>query len=147
MEHPPLRSGPALAGADRRRHGLPLPLEAEDGLLTAEDETAPRLHATCDTGMGSARAGEGVFGPRRAFVVAGVHTLVIRPWSIPDARTRERMEHFYRPLREGAPRADALREARLAARERHPNPWFRSTFTCQGDPGPFPAVLLPWRGR
>jgi hypothetical protein len=53
------------------------------------------------------------------------------------------MEHFYRLLREGAPRADALREARLA----HPDPWFPGAFSCQGDPGRLPAVLLPRRGR
>jgi CHAT domain-containing protein len=147
-ENPLLRSGLALAGANRWLRGLPLPPDAEDGLLTAEDVTALDLHATelvvlsaCDTGMGSARVGEGVFGLRRAFVVAGVRTLVTSLWSVPDEQTRALMQHFYGRLRAGAPRAEALREAQLAIRARHPDPWYWGAFICQGDPGPLPAAV------
>ncbi len=84
-EDPMLRSGLALAGANTwLQHGSPPP-RAEDGLLTAEDVTGLDLRGTelvvlsaCDTGLGEVHAGEGVFGLRRAFVLAGVKTLVMR---------------------------------------------------------------------
>lgn len=149
VESPLLRSGLALAGANRWLRGLPLPPGAEDGLLTAEDVATLDLHGTelvvlsaCDTGVGRARVGEGVFGLRRAFVLAGARTLVLSLWSVPDAQTRALMEDFYRRLLAGEPRSEALREARMAMRNTHPEPWAWGAFICQGDPGPLPAPVL-----
>jgi CHAT domain-containing protein len=73
-----LRSGLALSGANTwlRRGGLPP--AAENGLLTAEDVTGLDLSATelvvlsaCETGLGEVQIGEGVFGLRRSFALAG----------------------------------------------------------------------------
>ena len=51
--------------------------------------------------------GEGVFGLRRAFVVAGAKTLVMSLWKVPDERTRELMEGFYARLLSGRGRAES----------------------------------------
>ena len=82
-ENPLLLSGLALAGANRRAEAGP---RDEDGILTAEEVTSLNLDgvewavlSACDTGLGQVRIGEGVFGLRRAFQVAGVHTVIIEP--------------------------------------------------------------------
>jgi tetratricopeptide (TPR) repeat protein/CHAT domain-containing protein len=145
VENPLLRSGLALAGANTWNRGGSLPPEAEDGLLTAEDVSSMDLLGTelvvlsaCETGLGKVRVGEGVFGLRRAFVVAGARTLVMSLWKIPDPHTQELMEEFYSHLLEGQSRVDALRATQLTMREKYPQPFYWGAFICQGDPAPLP---------
>jgi CHAT domain-containing protein len=141
-----LRSGLALAGANTWNQGGSLPPEAEDGLLTAEDVSGMDLLDTqlvvlsaCETGLGEVQIGEGVFGLRRTFVLAGTRTLVMSLWKVPDAHTQELMGEFYHRLLEGQPRADALRAAQLAIKGKYPHPFYWGAFICQGDPGSLPA--------
>jgi CHAT domain-containing protein len=147
MENPMLRSGLALAGANTWLKAGNLPEEAEDGLLTAEDVTGLDLLATelvvlsaCETGLGQVHVGEGVFGLRRAFVLAGAKTLVMSLWKVPDEPTRELMEDFYRRLLAGEGRAEALRQAQLAMKAKYPEPFYWGAFICQGDPSPLGTV-------
>jgi CHAT domain-containing protein len=149
LENPLLRSGLALAGANTWLARGELPEEAEDGLLTAEDVTGMDLLATelavlsaCETGLGEVHVGEGVYGLRRAFVLAGVKTLVMSLWKVPDQQTQELMENFYQRLLKGQPRAEALRKAQLAIRERYPNPLYWGAFVSQGNPAPLPQHLV-----
>ena len=115
MENPLLRSGLVLAGANTWLSRKQLPDEAEDGLLTAEDVSGLDLLGTelvvlsaCDTGLGAVQIGEGVFGLRRAFVLAGSQTLVMSMWKVPDHETQQLMVDFYRRILVGEPRAEAL---------------------------------------
>jgi CHAT domain-containing protein/tetratricopeptide (TPR) repeat protein len=147
IENPMLRSGLALAGANTWLKAGNPPEEAEDGLLTAEDVTGLDLLATelvvlsaCETGLGQVHVGEGVFGLRRAFVLAGAKTLVMSLWKVPDEPTRELMEDFYRRLLAGQGRAEALREAQLALKMKYPEPFYWGAFICQGDPSPLSMV-------
>jgi CHAT domain-containing protein len=147
MENPMLRSGLALAGANTWFKAGNPPEEAEDGLLTAEDVTGLDLLATelvvlsaCETGLGQVHVGEGVFGLRRAFVLAGAKTLVMSLWKVPDEPTRELMEDFYGRLLTGQGRAEALRAAQLAMKAKYPDPYYWGAFICQGDPSPLGAV-------
>jgi tetratricopeptide (TPR) repeat protein len=149
-ENPMLRSGLALAGANTWLSGGTPPEPAQDGLLTAEDVTGLDLLSTelvvlsaCETGLGRVHVGEGVFGLRRAFVLAGAKTLVMSLWKVPDEQTRGLMEDFYRRLLSGQGRAEALREAQLALKAKYPDPFYWGAFICQGDPAPLPAPPAP----
>jgi CHAT domain-containing protein len=73
-------------------------------------------------------------------VLAGARTLVMSLWKVPDVQTRDLMEAFYAHLLEGVPRAEALRQAQLAIKERHPAPLSWGAFICQGDPAPMERV-------
>jgi CHAT domain-containing protein len=144
-ENPLLRSGLALAGANTWNRGGLLPPEAEDGLLTAEDvsgldllETELVVLSACETGLGKIHVGEGIFGLRRAFVLAGARTLVMSLWKVPDQQTRELMEHFYHGILAGQPSVDALRKAQLAMKATYQDPYYWGAFICQGDPNPVP---------
>jgi tetratricopeptide (TPR) repeat protein/CHAT domain-containing protein len=148
VENPLLRSGLVLAGANTWLQGKLESPEAADGILTAEDASGLDLLFTdlvvlsaCQTGLGDIKVGEGVFGLRRAFLLAGAKTLLMSLWKIPDEETRMLMEGFYKRMLEGKPRAEALREAQLAVRAVSPEPLFWGAFICQGDPGPLKPFL------
>ena len=144
LENPLLRSGLALAGANTWLQG-----RTEDGVVNAVDVLGLDLLATdlvvlsaCDTGLGTVRVWEGVFGLRRAFALAGAKTLVMSFWKVPDRQTKDLMLDFYRQLLADKPRAEALREAQHELKKRYPNPFYWGAFICQGDPGPL-AQLVP----
>jgi CHAT domain-containing protein/tetratricopeptide (TPR) repeat protein len=125
MENPMLHSGLALAGANTFLKGGAPPEDAEDGLLTAEDvagldllNTELAVLSACDTGLGKIHSGEGVFGLRRAFVLAGVRTLVMSLWKVSDLATAFLMDRFYdNLLTRGLDRDLALSEAQKATRD------------------------------
>jgi CHAT domain-containing protein len=125
MENAMLSSGLALAGANTFLRGGVLPEEAEDGILTAEDvagldllDTELVVLSACDTGLGEVHIGEGVFGLRRAFIVAGAKTLVMSLWKVPDLATAFLMDCFYNNLlTRGLHRDLALSEAQQATRD------------------------------
>jgi CHAT domain-containing protein/tetratricopeptide (TPR) repeat protein len=141
-ENPLLRSGVALAGANRRasRPG------ADDGIVTAEEIAALDLRgvewavlSACQTGAGEFRAGEGLLGLRRAFQIAGVRTVVMSLWSVDDESTRGWMAALCRARAGGAETLDAvtaasverLRERR--ARGRGTLPYYWAPFVASGD--------------
>ena len=118
-ESPLLLSGLALAGANRRAEADSL---SEDGILTAEEIAGLDLRAVglavlsaCETGAGQLAGGEGVFGLRRAFQLAGARSVLMSLWNVEDQSAREWMAEFYRSrmIRQlGC--AAAVREASLA---------------------------------
>lgn len=96
-----LRAGLALAGANQRNAVR----DREDGILTAEEiATLDLSHvelavlSACDTGLGDIVDGEGVFGLRRAFRLAGAKQLVMSLWPVPDRETGQLMARLYREL-------------------------------------------------
>lgn len=143
-ENPLLLSGLALAGANHREAAGP---DEEDGILTAEEIAELDLSgvewavlSACDTGLGEIRSGEGVFGLRRAFQVAGVRTLIMSLWAVEDESARAWMRALYEARlvkRMGA--AEAVREASLTGlRERRErgestHPFYWAGFVAAGD--------------
>lgn len=135
-ENPLLRAGIALAGFNQRRSGV------DDGVLTALEVAALDLQGTrlvvlsaCESGLGYTASGEGVFGLRRALVIAGSETQVMSLWQVDTGRTRELMEAYYRQLKDGAGRSEAMRSVQLAMLDvpatSHPNLW--ASFIVSGD--------------
>ena len=114
-KNPLLRSGLAFAGANQRNDN-----RSDDGILTALEASGLNLWGTklvvlsaCDTGLGEVKNGEGVYGLRRAFVLAGTESLVMSLWSVSDYVTRELMTNYYKNLKQERGRGAALRRARL----------------------------------
>lgn len=115
-ENPLLRSGIILAGVKQQQSGA-----GEDGVLTALEAAGLDLWGTqlvvlsaCETGLGEVHNGAGVYGLRRALVLAGSETQVMSLWSVNDIATRDLMMGFYERLQAGEGRAEALRQTQLA---------------------------------
>jgi len=85
-----------------------------------------------DTGLGDAENGEGVYGLRRAFLVAGARNVVSSLWKVDDRVTRDLMRAFYERVRRGEGPADALRDVQLKMLKQHPYYW--ASFVVVGPP-------------
>jgi CHAT domain-containing protein len=64
--------------------------------------------------VGEVKVGEGVYGLRRALVIAGAETQVTSLWQVDDAATRDLMVDYYTRLQKGEGRGEALRNAQLS---------------------------------
>jgi CHAT domain-containing protein/tetratricopeptide (TPR) repeat protein len=140
-----LRSGVVLAGANTWLEGMSAVDDLDDGVLFAEDVLSMDLTSTelvvlsaCETGLGEYQIGEGVFGLRRVFLLAGARTLIVSLWPVPDDATRELMEHFYVHLKRGARRVEALRLAQRTVAKDYEAPYLWAGFICIGDPNELP---------
>jgi len=143
-ENPLLLSGLVLAGANHRALAG---ADEDDGILTAEEIASLDLSgvewavlSACETGVGDVRAGEGVFGLRRAFQVAGVGTVIMSLWSVDDTATRVWMKALHEGrLRKGLDTAEAVRQASLSvlarrrAEKQSTHPFFWAAFIAAGD--------------
>ncbi len=104
-DHPMIRSGLILAGANHAwQTGSPLG-NREDGVLTAYEISQMNLSgvdlvvlSACETGLGDIRGDEGVYGLQRAFKIAGAQNLIMSLWQVPDYQTQELMTVFYQKL-------------------------------------------------
>jgi CHAT domain-containing protein/Tfp pilus assembly protein PilF len=143
-DNPLLLAGLALAGANHRDAAGP---EEEDGILTAEEIAALDLTgvewavlSACDTGVGEASAGEGVFGMRRAFQVAGARTLIMSLWQVEDEATHAWMDELYtNRLVRGLSTIDSVHAASLALLDERrsaglsTHPFYWAGFIASGD--------------
>ncbi len=126
---PMLRSGLMFAGADRALKGEQDPA-VDNGILTAYEAAGLDLENTelvvlsaCDTGLGTVKSGEGVFGLRRALQEAGAQAELMSLWSVPDQETRELMTLFYDQWLSGKDKHVALHEAQVAMRKKTMARW------------------------
>jgi CHAT domain-containing protein len=69
--------------------------------------------SACETAKGKMLLGEGVVGLTSAFLYAGSRSVVASLWTVNDQSTSLFMEAFYRNLKEGVSKAEALRRARV----------------------------------
>ena len=112
-----IRAGLAFAGANNSRQGQTLPTDAGKGLL-AQDvagidlwENEVTILIACQTGLGDVQLGEGVFGLRRAFAVAGCKALIMSLWEVPTRASLLLMDRFLSDVERGLGKREALLKA------------------------------------
>jgi tetratricopeptide (TPR) repeat protein len=158
-DNPLLAAGLALAGANACHDG-----SGGDGVLTGEELAGLDLYGTqlvvlsaCDTGIGPLAlrdqkrligVRDGVYGLRRALMLAGAETQVVSLWKVNDLATQELMSAFYRELLQGRGRAEALRQVQLAMLRspERAHPYYWASFAVVGMDGPLrlpPGQMRP----
>lgn len=114
------------------------PSGSDNGFLTAEEILGLKLSAdlvvlsACDTGRGRI-TGDGVIGLSRSLIAAGVPSVIVSLWSVPDAPTATLMTQFYQNLQLSSDKAQALRQAMLTTLKQHPDPRDWAAFTLIGE--------------
>ena len=91
--------------------------------------------SACETGVGEVVAGEGVYGLRRAFTLAGAQSQIMSLWKVADEETKNLMIAYYQGLQQGNGRAEALRQVQLKML-RNPataHPYFWAAFIPTGN--------------
>jgi CHAT domain-containing protein len=94
------------------------------GILTAGEAAYLDLRNTdlvvlsaCSTGEGVTTNGLGVFGLYRSFIEAGAKSVLISLWRVDDEATAEFMVEFYKELKSGKSKTEALKITQKAFRE------------------------------
>lgn len=126
-------SGQAGAGRLYTRELYNLSLDAEMVVLSA-----------CETGIGELQRGEGIISLARGFSYAGAKSIITSLWSVNDKATMEVMELFYRHIKAGKAKDEALRLAKLEylANSVNAAPFYWAGFIPIGDMAPI--TLQPW---
>lgn len=113
------------------------PAEGQTGFLSGEIY-GMNLRANlvvlsaCDTGLGDITS-DGVVGIARPFMAAGVKSVVVSLWSVPDAATSDLMIEFYNNLKTKPNKAQALQQAMLTIMKQHPEPVNWAGFILVGE--------------
>jgi CHAT domain-containing protein len=112
--------------------------QLNDGLLTSDEILDMKLNAelvvlsACDTGRGRI-TGDGVIGLSRSLITAGVPSIVVSLWKVPDEATALLMTEFYKNLKKSPDKAQALRQAMLTTKQQYPDPLNWAAFTLIGE--------------
>ncbi|MBX2873955.1 MAG: CHAT domain-containing protein [Saprospiraceae bacterium] len=134
--------------------------ETENGQLSAQELYNYDLEAdlvvlsACNTGLGKMKRGEGLMSLSHAFALAGVPATVMSLWKIPDQTTPALMVRFYQNLKDGLPKNEALRKAKLdylqeTKLDQLAHPYYWAGFMLMGDTKPLSSSWIPtgfWYG-
>lgn len=93
--------------------------------------------SACNTGSGKLEKGEGIMSLARAFMYAGIPSVVMTLWTVEDRAGSTIMGNFYNFLGEGMEKHKALRGAKLEylenANKIKSHPYFWGGYVCIGD--------------
>jgi CHAT domain-containing protein/Tfp pilus assembly protein PilF len=103
--------------------------------------------SACRTQVGLPSQGDDIVALNRAFIYAGAPTVIASLWSVEDESARELMISFYKHLKGGMSKAEALGAAQDETRRTHPNPYYWAAFVLTGDPGLPPARATGRNGK
>ncbi len=111
------RSGLILAGGNNALHNTNLPIDTDDGIITAKEIASLDLRglnlvvlSACETGNGEVSS-EGVYGLQRAFKKAGAQTIIMSLSEVDDTATQILMTSFYDNLLQGLSKRSAFHKA------------------------------------
>jgi len=118
----------------------------EDGSLNTYEVYGVPLKAkmvllsSCNTGTGVLRSGEGILSLARGFVYSGSQSVVMSMWEIEDRSGSEIVKSYYKFLKKGATKSNALRKARISylknADMLRSHPYFWSSLVIYGNNDP-----------
>ena len=120
--------------------GLFSKTSTEDGYLTVSEVSELNLNAdmvclsACETGLGEIRAGDGIVGLSRAFMVAGARNVGVSLWSVDDSATCAFMERMYKKRKDGMSYAEAYRSVKNEFRKdpKYSHPFYWAAFALYG---------------
>lgn len=98
--------------------------------------------SACNTGSGNEISGEGVLSLSNAFAFAGVKSTISSLWKVPDLATELVMVSFYKNLKEGQSKDEALQNAKLEylkndqISNKQKAPYYWAGFIISGDSNP-----------
>ena len=94
--------------------------------------------SACETGLGELQKGEGIISLARAFTYAGAKSTINSLWNVNDVSTKLLMEQFYKNIKDGKPKDQALHEAKLSylEYEEMDAPFFWASFIAMGNMEP-----------
>lgn len=113
-----------------------------DGVLMVHElfgldlnKTSLVVLSACETGLAKVTGGDELIGLSRGFTFAGTPSLVVTLWEVSDDSTAELMVEFYKNLKSGMDKPDALREAQiiLKSNEKYKHPFYWAPFVIIGD--------------
>lgn len=129
------KCGLLFSGANNAWNGIYAQDVEEDCILTAAEvekmdlsDTELVVLSACDTGLGDCESIDGVYGLRRAFKIAGAHTIVMTLWKVNDLVTKEFMCEFYAQIKEGLEYHEAFRIAQKKLRLKYQDPLLWAPF-------------------
>ena len=139
--NPLLRSGLLMSGASQTIDGTnSVNLSSNDnGIVTAYevmnmnlDGTSLIILSACETGLGEVKAGEGVYGLQRAFLVAGANALIMSLWKVDDAATQQLMTNFYTNWVKLGDKQKAFKQAQTQLMAKFKEPYYWGAFVMMG---------------
>ncbi|MGO9119055.1 MAG: CHAT domain-containing protein [Desulfomonilaceae bacterium] len=119
---------------------LPDQPEGQDGFLRMTEVMGLKMNCdvaaltACQTGLGRHISGEGTMGMGRAFQYAGAKSVLMSLWSVAEKSSVEMVESFFKHLKQGKNRLEALRLARDEIRKAgYDHPFFWAPFILVGE--------------
>lgn len=125
-----LKSGLAFSNANNNSTNT-----KNDGILNSFEISQMDLSnvdlivlSACETGLGSDKGNEGVFGLQRAFKLTGVKSMIVSLWQVPDQSTSELMVRFYKYYLKGFSKKESLVKAQNEIKKKYKLPFYWAGF-------------------
>jgi CHAT domain-containing protein/Tfp pilus assembly protein PilF len=131
----------ACHGIFDRRDPLQSGIALYDGLFSVKEIMEYRnifvnselvVLSACETGFNKILAGDELIGLARSLFYSGVKSLILSLWPVDSISTKELMIEFYKILKSGESKGNALRRAQLKLRDKYSHPFFWAPFILIG---------------
>ena len=134
ITNPMKRSGLILSGGEDTWKGRVTIPSGKDNILLSEEilgmdlrETRLVILSACQTALGDIN-GNGVYGLRRAFKLAGAQSIIMSLWEVDDEGTRIMMENIYKYLLKGYTIRQSFEKSVQSVKLWNNNPYYWSSF-------------------